>query len=367
MTRSLSIAAVGEIYPDDHFYAGDSPKNPEFEATLELLRGADLRFGNFEACLSTRGQPAEKLLAGRNDPKVAGDLARLGLDLVSLANNHVCDYGPDALADAIRALEAIGVRHVGTGESLEAALAPTLFEVNGLSVGFVAFTCLAAPGPVATAERPGVAAIRVHGGFEVDPFWQIEEPGHPLMVRIRTRVDESGCQAALGHIEALAADVDVLCVSVHWGYGGSAELAEYQRPLAHAIVEAGADAVLGNHVHNVQGVEIHRGAPILYSAGSHLGWQAPIDTSGLSETMKKLYAEVSPDGYVACLRFGEDGPCGVEITPTTLGRLGLPVLAEDASFDRIVERLCRHSEQLDTRLTLSERMLVPAVPAGACS
>ena len=89
----------------------------------------------------------------------------------------------------------------------------------GLTVGFVAFTCLGAPGSFATAERPGVAAIRVHSGFEVNPLWQIDEPGEPMMVTIRTRVDEHDCQAALSHIQSLRAKVDVLCVSIHWGTG----------------------------------------------------------------------------------------------------------------------------------------------------
>jgi poly-gamma-glutamate capsule biosynthesis protein CapA/YwtB (metallophosphatase superfamily) len=359
MTDTLSIAVGGDIFPDDYFYDGESPKNPEFSSTLGLLHSADLRFGNFETPLSERGRPVEKLVAVRSHPKVAADFARLGFDLVSLANNHVCDYGPLALADTIQTLDDIGVEHVGAGESLEAAVAPTVLERKGLKVGFIAFTCLGEPGSVATAERPGVAAIRVHSGFEVNPLWQMAEPGEPMMVTIRTRVDEEDCQAALSRIQSLRREVDILCVSVHWGYGASAELAEYQRPLAHALVDAGVDAVLGNHVHDVQGIEIYKGAPILYSPGTLLGGQAPIDFDALDETARKLYAAVSPDGYLARLDFG-DGRCEVEIVPTSIDEHGLPIIARDGVLDRIVDRISRHSAELGTPLALRQGTLVPA-------
>lgn len=360
MTETVSLAVGGDCFPNGHFYRDGEPITAGFAQTLRLLESADLRFANFETPLSDRGRPAEKLAAIRSDPALADDFGRLGFDVVTLANNHVADYGPDALADTIDAFDRLGIAHVGAGESIAAAVAPTVIERNGIRVGFIAFTCLAAPGAAATEEHPGVAAIRVYSGYEVNPLWEIEEPGEPLMVTIRTRVDEDDCAEALAQVRALRSKVDVLCVSMHWGYGGGHDLAEYQRPLAHAVVEAGADAVLGNHVHGVQGIEVHEGTPILYSPGTLVGKQIPFDLSALDDTMLKVVASMSPDGYVASLRFARDGECEVELTPTSVDENGLAIPATGDVLDRIVERVIRHSERLDTSLMLRSGTLVPA-------
>ncbi|MEZ5077246.1 MAG: CapA family protein [Solirubrobacterales bacterium] len=360
MSETVSLAVAGDCFPNGHFYKDGQPISDRFGETLKLLASADLRFANFETPLSDRGRPAEKLAAIRSDPALADDFGRIGFDVVTLANNHVTDYGPDALADTIGAFDRLGIAHVGAGESIAAAVEPTVIERNGIKLGFIAFTCLAAPGATATDERPGVAAIRVHSGYEVNPLWEIEEPGEPLMVTVRTRVDEEDGAAALAHIRALRTRVDVLCVSMHWGYGGGHDLAEYQRPLAHAVVEAGADAVLGNHVHGVQGIEVHEGAPILYSPGTLVGKQIPFDLSELDDTMRKVVASMSPDGYVAALHLGRGRACEVELTPTSVDDNGLAVPATGEVLDRIVERVVRHSEKLDTSLTLRNGTLVPA-------
>ncbi len=360
MNETVSLAVAGDCFPNGHFYRDGEPISARFAETVGVLERADLRFTNFETPLSYRGRPAEKLAAIRSDPELVADFGRLGFDVVTLANNHVTDYGPDALADTIDAFDGLGIAHVGAGDSIATALQPVVLERNGLTVGFIAFTCLAAAGAPATEERPGVAAIRIHSGYEVNPLWEIEEPGEPLMVTIRTRVDEDECAAALDQVRALRAQVDLLCVSVHWGYGGGADLAEYQRPLAHAVVEAGADAVLGNHVHGVQGIEIHDGVPILYSPGTLVGKQIPFDLSALDDTMLKVVASMSPDGYVASLRLGRDRSCEVELMPTSVDDNGLAIPAEGEALDRIVERVVQHSEKLDTSLTLRNGMLVPA-------
>jgi poly-gamma-glutamate capsule biosynthesis protein CapA/YwtB (metallophosphatase superfamily) len=359
VNETVSLAVGGDCFPNGHFYRDGRPISAQFAATLDVLARADLRFTNFETPLSDRGRPAEKLAAIRSDPELAADFGKLGFDIVTLANNHVTDYGPDALADTVDAFERLGIAHVGAGDSIAAALQPVVLERNGLKVGFIAFTCLAAPGAPATEERPGVAAIRVHSGYEVNPLWELEEPGEPLMVTIRTRVDEDDCSVALERVRALRAEVDLLCVSIHWGYGGGADLAEYQRPLAHAVVEAGADAVLGNHVHGVQGIEIYEGAPVLYSPGTLVGKQIPFDLAELDDTMLKVVASMSPDGYVASLRFGRDGGCEVELTPTSVDENGLAIPAADEVLERIVERVVSHSEKLDTSLTFRDGTLAP--------
>src|ERR1700687_4715639 len=103
--KQVSVAVVGDCFPNARFYAAGAPISAGFTETLAVMRAADLRFANFEMPLSTRGQPLEKLAAIRAAPEIAVDVEEVGLDIVSLANNHAFDYGPEALADTISALE----------------------------------------------------------------------------------------------------------------------------------------------------------------------------------------------------------------------------------------------------------------------
>jgi poly-gamma-glutamate capsule biosynthesis protein CapA/YwtB (metallophosphatase superfamily) len=360
MSETVTMAVVGDCFPTDRFYADGEPLSEGFNQALEQLAATDLRFGNFEPPLSERGTPAEKLANVRSHPSVAQDFARLSFDVVTLANNHVTDYGPDALADTIQIFDDMGVQHVGAGATLADAVEPVILERSGIRIGFIAFTCLAAPNARATAEKPGVAAIRVQSGYEVDPLWEIEEPGEPLMVTIRTRTDETDTEFALERIRDLRAQVDFLCVSIHMGYGGAEELAEYQRPLSHAVIDAGADAIFGNHTHAVQGIEIYNGKPVLYSPGTFIGRQEPFDTSAMSDSMLKIVAQLSPDGYMAHLRIAKDGSSSLELLPTSVDDHGLPIVAEGDVADRIFARVSKHSAKLDTSVERRDGRIVPA-------
>lgn len=359
MNGSVSIAAVGDCFPNSRFYVSGAPISPTFVQTLDVMRQADIRFANFEMPLTVRGAPLEKLAAIRADPEIATDVQELGFDVLSLANNHAVDYGLEGLTDTIAALRRIGVRTVGAGTSLAEATGLVIVDVNGVRVGFVAFSCLVAPGAGASAERGGIAPIHVNSGYEINPYWAAEEPGEPMMVTIRTHANPEDQAVAEAVIRKARQEVDVLCVSVHWGYGNSEELAEYQRPLGHAFIDAGADAILGNHVHAVQGIELYKGKPILYSPGTFIGRQIPIDLSEVTDLMRRILLSMSPDGYIARLDFQRDGSSSVALIPTSVDGNGLPVLATGEVLERIVSRVTQHSALLDTDLALEGAVLVP--------
>jgi poly-gamma-glutamate synthesis protein (capsule biosynthesis protein) len=353
------MIAVGDCFPNGRFYADGAPISPRFAETLALMREADVRFGNFEMPLTARGNPAEKLAAIRADPGIAVDVKELGFDLLSLANNHAFDYGMEGLSDTTAALTGIGVRTVGAGSSLAEATSPLIIPVRDARVGFLAFSCLVAAGTAASAERGGVAPIHVNSGYEINPYWAAEEPGEPGMVTIRTHPDADDQARAEDLVRQLRAEVDILCVSVHWGYGSSKRLAEYQRPLGHALIDAGADAVLGNHVHAVQGIEIYREKPILYSPGTFIGRQIPVDLREQTELMRDILLAMSPDGYLAKLDFGAGGSCSVSLVPISIDEHGLPVVARGDVLDRILSRVYEHSAQLDTKVGLVAGSIVP--------
>jgi poly-gamma-glutamate capsule biosynthesis protein CapA/YwtB (metallophosphatase superfamily) len=370
MSNGISIAVGGDIFANGRFYADDRPISPTFDDVMAITNAADVVFANYEMPLSTRGQPLEKLANIRADPMIAVDIGRLGLDVVSIANNHMMDYGPEAMADTIACLDEQGIAHVGAGPTIAQAAAPFVVEARGRKIGFLAFTCLVAPGAGATDAGPGVAPIHVHSAYEINPYWQAEEPGEPAMVTIRTFADTAEQAFAEDRVRALRQDVDTLCLSLHWGYGGlSSRIADYQRPLGHAMIDAGADIVMGNHVHAVQGVEWYRGKAIIYSPGTFVGRQLPPESEGgeITDLVRSLLADMSPDGFVTVVDLDDSGDYDLRMIPTSLDGNGLPVLAEDAVLDRIAQRVIDWSAKLETRVELVGGELRSARPTGGAS
>jgi poly-gamma-glutamate synthesis protein (capsule biosynthesis protein) len=350
MDDAVSIAILGDLFPNARFFRDGKSLSPTFDETLDLLQTFDLRFGNFLMPLSERGAPTEKLANIRAHPDIATDVAELDLDAVSLANNHALDYGPEALADTMSSLGGIGVQVIGAGTSLVEAVRPVFFERNGIRIALVAYSCLVPPGAAATNERAGISPIRVLSSYAIDAQWAIEEPGEPEMVRICTWTDGSDQRRAEKQIADLKADADVVLASIHWGYGASELLADYQVPLAHAVIDAGADAILGHHVHAVQGVEVYKGRPIFYSPGTFVGRQIPEDAANLTDLGARLIAAMSPNGYLTRLIIDRSGVKLAEIVPTTLDDHGLPALSQGQIAEQTIERIRRLSAQFGTGL-----------------
>ena len=364
MTNRISIAAAGDIFANGRFYDGDQPISATFEDVLAATRSADVVFANYEMPLSTRGHPLEKLANIRADPAIAPDIGRLGLTVAGLANNHMMDYGAEALADTISNLTDQGIKLVGAGETLAQAAEPMIVTHGDRTIGFLAFCCLVAPGAGATAVSPGVAAIHVHSSYQTNPYWQAEEPGEPAMVTIRTFADPAEQAFAEDCVRALRKEVDFLCLSLHWGYGGlSSKIAEYQRPLGQAMIDAGADVIFGNHVHAVQGVEQYKGKMIIYSPGTFIGRQLPPESEGaeITDLVRSLLDDMSPDGFLSFVDVDESGDYELRMISTTLDSRGLPVIASGEPLDRIATRIIDWSAKLDTQVELLDGELRVAV------
>lgn len=355
MGKSVTMLAVGDLVPSRPFAAGVTP-SPDFAATMRQIQSADIAFGDLEMPLSINGYPKEKLIAFHAAPELVDDLAATGFTILSLANNHSLDYGQEALFDTMAGLDRVGIRHLGAGRALDEALAPVIVEKNGLKIGFLAFTSLLPTGAAASDRRPGLAPIHVHVAYEVNPYVEMEEPGNPP--RVKTWADADELAAFGAAIRDLRPRVDVLAVSAHWGYGAGELLAEYQRPLGHALIDAGADVILGNHVHAVHGVEVYKGKPILYSPGNFIAQQP---REGLSDFAIRILDDMSTDGYMAWIELAKDGSAQVRLTPTVTNAEGLPVTAEGEDFERIAQRLARLSAELDTRLRVAGNQVVVEV------
>ncbi len=347
MAETVSILAVGDLVPSRRLFASDGAQQEGFGETVRLINAADIAFGDLEIPLSEQGHPREKLIAFRASPDIAPDLRRAGFDVLALANNHSLDYGYEALLDTMGALDRQGIRHLGAGESLQEAIAPVIVEAKGRRFGFIAFTSLLPTGAAASNRRPGLAPIHVHIAYEVNPYFEMEEPGNPPLVKTWANADD--LSYFLERVRELRTQVDFLAVSAHWGFGAGEELAEYQRPLGHALVDAGADVVFGNHVHAVHGVEVYNGKAILFSPGNFIAQQPRED---LSEFAARILDEMSTDGFAAWLDVAGDGTYSVRLMPTVTDEDGLPVVARGDEFSRIANRLVRLSAQLETAVRI---------------
>lgn len=252
----VTIAFVGDINIE-------GPFGVRFESTPEdllgpfatVLRDADLAIGNVEAAITTGGAPVEDRPAFRVPPTLLDALAAAGVDVVSVANDHGIDFGPDGLAetlDVARRSSAPAV--IGIGADEDGAFAPHIATVGGQRVAVIGATQVIEPEDIAawTAQRdaPGVASAK----------------------RVDRLVEEVG---------AVRDEADTVVVFLHWGVEGDDCPSTSQRELAAALVDAGADIVVGSHAHRVQGAGRTGEAVVGYGVGDLLhGRPGPDDPEG---------------------------------------------------------------------------------------
>jgi poly-gamma-glutamate synthesis protein (capsule biosynthesis protein) len=278
--------------------------NSPFARVAPILRQADVTVGNLECALGNRGKPARKSYTLRGPTAAAADLAGAGFDVLALANNHSLDYGPAALDETARLLDAAGVRHAGAGANEEAAHRPAVLEVKGFRLAFLAYVDTPAEGRYAAAtwsalgERPGVA-------------WA--KPG-------RIAAD----------VAAARREADLVIVLLHSGYEGVQVPNKIQRQAAHAAIDAGAVLVIGSHPHVLQGVERYGNGVIAYSLGNFVfdGLYGRSETAILHVTM------------------GREGVRAIDWTPVVLRR-GRPQVASGRQAHAILRRIERLSATLN--------------------
>jgi poly-gamma-glutamate synthesis protein (capsule biosynthesis protein) len=239
-----------------------------FAGVQSTFDSADLLVGNLECAISDRGQPEPgKAYAFAAPPTAADALAGAGFDMLSLANNHAFDYGPEALADTQHLLDERGIAYVGAGADEIAAHRPVFVERNGLRLAFLAYVnVLVEDGGfdtrrwTATADSSGVA-------------W-----AHPDRIR--------------SDVAAARAEADVVIVLLHSGYEGRLEPSPNQRQEAQAAIEGGAALVLGAHPHVLQPVEHYQNGLIVYSLGNFV-----FDDFGFPANYTAIFsAALTPDG-----------------------------------------------------------------------
>lgn len=445
----FTLAAVGDLVISRPLTQLET-RDVDFAAALSVLRRADIAFGNLETTIfdlgGFTGHPAtwdgDWTLSA--SPDVAPDLARMGFGLLSRANNHVMDWGPEGMRETTRHLARAGLAHAGAGEHRGLARAAGYAETPAGRVALVAFVTSFRPTSDALAPhgaapgRPGISALNVKQTIVVpaeimkslveidavrakalDPARQAKGTGlHAPEKADRLSLfgkefvagdgfsyhhepDPMDLAEILKSIRQGKAHADFLVASVHsheYAADGFPELpGHFLRDVAHAAIDAGADAFVTSGIHHLGPVEIYRGRPVFYGLGNFF-WsdiQEPLpgelyqrnmpalveafahperatdaDFSALLNT-RSFANELTFETLIAECRFAGGGLSEIRLHPVDLGygrRLtesGIPRLAAPEKAPKILERVREASRQFGTPIDIAVEDGVGVIRAGA--
>ena len=307
---TITVAAVGDMIFDRRVKTliDKSGGAAPLARVASRLAKADLAIGNLESSLSDGGKKnAEKDVTFRGDPRAIDGLSAAGFDFLSLANNHVLDYGPDALADSVTALDDAGIGHAGAGEDQAAAWKPAVVETGDASTAYLAFGFIVPAGFIAQPDRAGMASGKWDVGL-------IEKA-----------------------IRKAKKDHDYVIVSFHWGVEYKDNANAQQVDVAHRCIDAGADMVLAHHPHVIQGLEVYKDRLIAYSLG---------------DFVFDHYSRKTGESFILGAELGPDGVANIKVTPTYLDTYGRPAVVKGAAASAILKRLKKISAPHGTTLVI---------------
>jgi len=267
-----------------------------FREMAELLSKADFTVGNLEAPFYDNAKEVRTGMVFEVRPEYVEGLQSAGFDFLSLANNHFNDHGTDGMEFTFKHLLESGIKYFGAGNNENEAYEPVVFEKNGVRFAMVGFTDISAGYTRALAFKPGTAPLT-----EERLSWSITE---------RSINQEKA---------------DIVIAFPHWGEEYESEPTSHQREMAHAMIDAGADLVVGAHPHVIQPIEYYNGGLIIYSLGNFV-----FDQGFIRETNQ---------GIIARVAFNKDGVAGAEFLPIHIHDFGQPRLAEGDEVNEILDQL----------------------------
>ncbi|MDE0043776.1 MAG: CapA family protein [Candidatus Poribacteria bacterium] len=226
------IMLVGSAKPIIEQHGVDYP----FDGMRAIIATADIAIGNLEMPLGLTGAPIpEKDFTFIGKPQLARGIANAGFDVLALANNHMGDYGDDALLQTLEVLSANKLRYCGAGPDLQTARQPAIMKSRNVHIAVLAYS-------------------------KTYPFEFFAGEGDPGTVN-------GIAEIFVPDIRAARERANLVVVSFHWSGELVTEPREYQEWLGKLAIDAGADLVFGHHPHVLQGIEVYKGKIIAYSLG----------------------------------------------------------------------------------------------------
>jgi poly-gamma-glutamate synthesis protein (capsule biosynthesis protein) len=417
-SRSITLAAAGDCMITRRISVLGSPP---FLELVKLLRSADITFANFEMTLAeANASPAYHegcayvhLRADNPDNQfIVDELKWAGIKMAGLANNHSMDYGVPGLLSTLHKFDKGGLVHAGTGNDLAEARAPAYYDIAQGRVALVACASTfpdwtqAADGNGEVAGRAGLNPLQVRVTYRVTPE-QLESlravastigssPGRAGSQQLRflnrtfvageptgadATADPADSAAITAAVRRASRNADLVLMGIHaHEAGGKPEIpSPFLRPLAHACVDAGADAFLGHGPHVLRGIEIYKARPIFYSLGNFIFHgesekQIPpeiykaceVSGSDPSDVFDKVLPGFSAAAFwesvVPFATFQEKKLTALKLYPVTLRpelsrpRRGSPELAQGEAAKQIIATIARLSEPYGTQIRFDGRV-----------
>jgi poly-gamma-glutamate capsule biosynthesis protein CapA/YwtB (metallophosphatase superfamily) len=283
MTGAVRIGFTGDVMLGRNVdrRQRERPVDAVWGTMADHLRALDGLVVNLECCLSTRGEQwtrTRRAFHFRADPAWAiPALESVGVDCCVLANNHVLDFEVVALEDTLDHLDEAGIARCGAGRTLDEALDPADFGVDGLDVAVVSFTDNT-PEYAASESSPGTARVEIDLDDE-----QTRERVNEALSRARSR------------------NPDLLVASLHWGPNMVTEPPPSFERFGHWLVDKGVDLIHGHSAHVIQGIEVYDGVPICYDMGDFVDDYA-VDSDLRNDRGFLFEVRVDADGTLTELR-----------------------------------------------------------------
>ncbi|MBQ3870243.1 MAG: CapA family protein [Clostridia bacterium] len=220
---------------------------------IDLLKSSDVTIANHEFAASNRGKKLDKYYTYRGKPENVGLYEKMGVDFVSLANNHVYDYGLDAFLDTIQTMIDYGMDFAGAGKNLAEASEPFFYVINGRKIAIICGSRAEKHyiTPIAEENVPGVFGMYDSGNMKIA-------------------------------VAKAKAESDFVIVYPHWGKENSYKIEDIIRSQGHEYIDCGADLIVGAHAHQLQGIEFYKGKMIAYNLGNFL-FENPMVKTGVIE------------------------------------------------------------------------------------
>lgn len=247
--EGVRLLFAGDILLDEHYAVmanlrdrGGNVEEAFSTGLLDIMRSADVFMLNNEFTFTNRGTPTEgKQFTFRANPEKVSLLQGIGVDVVSVANNHIYDYGEISLLDTLDTLNGAGIAYTGAGENLEEAMKPVYLIANGMKIGIISATQIERNGTPdtkeATATTPGVLRCM----------------DTTNLLRVIAQMEEA---------------CDYTILYIHWGTESQEEIDWLQEEQAPVYAQAGVDLIIGDHPHCLQKIDTVSSVPVIYSLGN---------------------------------------------------------------------------------------------------
>jgi len=325
---------------------------PDYQNLYRIMREAKIAFGNLEMSLNEKPELQRRLYNFRRGREFAWEIAKIGINLVGLANNHSLDYGKEGLKDCLRILKQSGIAYAGGGSNLAEARAPKIRTVGKTKFALLSFyssDSVSSPNP----KEPTIATLRAPSVFLEKEKGGVKDIPAPLKSDVKAM--EDAISAAKRR-----ADIVMVAFHLHWvrhsrAYPIPNKVPPNQTLVVHKAIDAGADIILGSGPHVLRGIEIYKGKFIFYSLGNFIyQYKTPEIPLIIWKRDEQQDIREEFETIVPRITIREKNIQKIELIPVTLdmkgSRCGCPKLANDKRGKEIIELLQKLSQKYKTKI-----------------